>query len=187
MTTHRTTAYTSDVTRVFPASGKFTADQRELYTIYPRLYQALMSSIKPELTATAIRAGRRAEDARIHRGPHLHQSEAPGRRRALRHRHGNRARTWRGPHGGDGSARHHGAVHGLQTGDGVHDRAGADDPGRPRLHPAEDVLVITETGVDNLSSFVPVEPDDVEKLMAEPGMTERAGPKDRTVLKVAPG
>src|SRR6476659_4155967 len=38
--------YSSDVTRVFPANGKFTARQREFYTIYLRLYQALMTSIK---------------------------------------------------------------------------------------------------------------------------------------------
>src|SRR5215467_10535488 len=38
--------YASDVTRVFPANGKFTARQREFYTIYLRLYQALMTSIQ---------------------------------------------------------------------------------------------------------------------------------------------
>ena len=38
--------YTSDVTRVFPANGKFTARQREFYTVYLRLYQALMTSIE---------------------------------------------------------------------------------------------------------------------------------------------
>ena len=38
--------YVSDVTRVFPANGKFTAWQREYYTVYLRLYQALMTSIK---------------------------------------------------------------------------------------------------------------------------------------------
>src|SRR5262245_30856194 len=38
--------YVSDVTRVFPANGKFTPWQREYYTIYLRLYQALMTSIK---------------------------------------------------------------------------------------------------------------------------------------------
>jgi Xaa-Pro aminopeptidase len=38
--------YQSDVTRVFPANGRFTPRQRELYTIYLRLYQALMTSIK---------------------------------------------------------------------------------------------------------------------------------------------
>ncbi|HKC84594.1 MAG TPA: aminopeptidase P N-terminal domain-containing protein, partial [Blastocatellia bacterium] len=38
--------YVSDVTRVFPANGKFTQRQREFYTIYLRLYQSLMTSIK---------------------------------------------------------------------------------------------------------------------------------------------
>jgi Xaa-Pro aminopeptidase len=37
----------------------------------------------------------------------------------------------------------------------------------------EDVLVITETGVDNLSGFVPIEADAIERLMAEPGLTEQ--------------
>jgi hypothetical protein len=30
---------------VFPANGKFRPKQREFYTIYLRLYQALMTSI----------------------------------------------------------------------------------------------------------------------------------------------
>ena len=38
--------YQSDVTRVFPANGTFSARQRELYTIYLKLYQALMTSIR---------------------------------------------------------------------------------------------------------------------------------------------
>ena len=37
--------YQSDVTRVFPANGKFTPRQREFYGIYLKLYQALMTSI----------------------------------------------------------------------------------------------------------------------------------------------
>jgi Xaa-Pro aminopeptidase len=38
--------YQSDVTRVFPANGRFTPRQREMYTIYLRLYQTVMTSIK---------------------------------------------------------------------------------------------------------------------------------------------
>src|SRR5205085_2618343 len=38
--------YVSDVTRVFPANGKFTTRQREFYTIYLRLYPAPMTSIR---------------------------------------------------------------------------------------------------------------------------------------------
>jgi len=38
--------YASDVTRVFPANGKFTPRQREFYSIYLKLYQALLTSIQ---------------------------------------------------------------------------------------------------------------------------------------------
>jgi Xaa-Pro aminopeptidase len=37
----------------------------------------------------------------------------------------------------------------------------------------EDVILITESGYENLSSFVPVEIQAIEKLMAEPGLSER--------------
>jgi Xaa-Pro aminopeptidase len=39
----------------------------------------------------------------------------------------------------------------------------------------EDVILITATGYENLSAFVPVEIADIEKLMAEPGMSEKKG------------
>ena len=54
--------YTSDVTRMFPANGKFTADQRELYTIYLRLYQALMTSIRPGKAGDILREAVRKMD-----------------------------------------------------------------------------------------------------------------------------
>jgi Xaa-Pro aminopeptidase len=37
----------------------------------------------------------------------------------------------------------------------------------------EDVILITETGYENLSAFVPVEIADIEKLMAEPGLSDK--------------
>src|SRR5207253_3648366 len=43
--------YQSDVTRVFPANGTFTARQREFYTIYLQLYRALMTSIRAHASA----------------------------------------------------------------------------------------------------------------------------------------
>src|SRR4029079_18384847 len=36
----------------------------------------------------------------------------------------------------------------------------------------EDVILITENGYENLSAFVPVEIDAIEKLMAEPGISD---------------
>jgi Xaa-Pro aminopeptidase len=39
----------------------------------------------------------------------------------------------------------------------------------------EDVILVTEKGYENLSGFAPVEPDAVEKLMAEPGAVRAKG------------
>ena len=38
----------------------------------------------------------------------------------------------------------------------------------------EDMILITETGYENLSAFVPVEIDAIEKLMAERGLSDAA-------------
>jgi Xaa-Pro aminopeptidase len=38
----------------------------------------------------------------------------------------------------------------------------------------EDMLLITQGGCENLSSFVPIEIDAIEHLMAEPGLSDRA-------------
>ena len=36
----------------------------------------------------------------------------------------------------------------------------------------EDMLLITDTGYENLSAFVPIEIADIEKLMKEPGLSD---------------
>ena len=59
--------YTSDISRVFPANGKFTARQREFYEIYLRLYQALMAPIKPGVTITQVANDAGAKMARSSR------------------------------------------------------------------------------------------------------------------------
>ena len=46
--------YTSDVTRMFPANGRFTPWQREIYTVYLRCYRALMAELKPGRTARQV-------------------------------------------------------------------------------------------------------------------------------------
>ena len=46
--------YNTDVTRMFPANGVFTARQRELYGIYAELYSALLSSIRPGPAADGL-------------------------------------------------------------------------------------------------------------------------------------
>jgi Xaa-Pro aminopeptidase len=159
--------YQSDVTRVFPANGKFSPRQRELYTIYLKLYQALMTSIKIHASTLDVKteAGRKM-DAVI---ATFKFTDEKIKTAAI-----NMAAPFHNPRpGGLGHA----------VGMEVHDVGGAEatmlEPGRvftiePQLRledehlgvRLEDMLLITETGYENLSAFVPIEIADIEKLMA---------------------
>ena len=44
----------SDLTRMWPVNGKFSAAQRELYEFYIWCYRSILKSIKPGLTAQVI-------------------------------------------------------------------------------------------------------------------------------------
>lgn len=160
--------YQSDVTRVFPANGKFTPRQREYYEIYLKLYQALLTSIAVHKTPAeviaiavtkmdAIMASYRFTDERI-------------RTAAARMVTGFRERK---------EPRGLGHTVGLE----VHDVGGLQaptlEPGRvftiePQMRledehlgvRLEDMILITDTGYENLSAFVPIEVRDIEKLMS---------------------
>ena len=166
--------YQSDVTRVFPANGTFTPRQREMYEIYLRLYQALLTSIEVhkrpiEVIAAAvtkmdaIMASYRFTDDRIKAAATKFVEGFRSRRQA------------------------NGLGHnvGLE----VHDPGGLQaetfEPGRVfTIEPQfrieeehlgirlEDMILITENGYENLSRFVPIEVKDIEKLMTERGLSE---------------
>jgi Xaa-Pro aminopeptidase len=168
--------YSSDVTRMFPASGTFTADQRELYGIYLKLYQALMTSIRPARGGDILKDAVDKMDAVIASYPFTNPKY---RDAAVRFVESFRSRV---------NARDGRANLGHMVGIEVHDVSVPFDEYAPgmvfTIEPAltipedrvyirlEDVLVITEKGYENLSSFVPVEPSAIEKLMAEPGIAQ---------------
>jgi Xaa-Pro aminopeptidase len=166
--------YTSDISRVFPANGTFSPRQRELYTIYLRMYQALMASIRPGVPIGQVASEAGAKMAAIIEGftfadPKIKEAAT---RFAAQYQSGK-------PRGGLG--------HGL--GMEVHDvtvRRESFQPGELfTIEPAisiagediamriEDVILITEKGFENLSSFVPIEIDGIEKLMKERGVGDR--------------
>ncbi len=175
--------YQSDVTRVFPANGKFTPRQREYYEIYLRLYQALMTSIEVhkrpiDVIANAVKkmdavmASYRFTDDRI-------------KAAAVKFVEGFRSRR---------QANGLGHNVGLE----VHDPGGLQaetlEPGRiftiePQLRlederlgiRLEDMILITESGYENLSAFVPIEVKDIERLMAESGLSDAL--KQRPIVK----
>jgi Xaa-Pro aminopeptidase len=170
--------YTSDVTRMFPANGRFTADQKELYTIYLRLYQALMTSIRPGTSTAILRDAVKKMDAVM--GSYAF-TNAKYKEAAVRFVDAFRQRAESSADRGRGI--------GHMVGMEVHDVTVPFDELRPgmvlTIEPAltipedrvyvrlEDMILITATGYENLSAFAPMEVADIEKLMAETGFAER--------------
>lgn len=159
--------YVSDVTRVFPANGRFTAWQREWYTIYLKLYQALMTSIRPRASVRAIVAEAVKKMDAIMTSYTFTDERI--RQAAVRFVDRYRAST--------------ASSLGHSIGMEVHDVGRPGDTLRPgqmfTIEPAmtipelglgirlEDALLITDTDVENMSAFVPVDIAAVEKLMKE--------------------
>jgi len=163
--------YASDVTRVFPANGKFTARQREFYGIYLKLYQALMTSIEvhklpSEIAKNAVikmdaimgsypftdeKIRKAAADFvdRYRRGPN-----------SLGHNVGMEVHDVRNPT----RTLEPGQVFTIEPAMQI-----ADEHVGIRL---EDMILITETGYENLSAFVPVEIADIEKMMGKHGLSD---------------
>src|SRR5215471_15889748 len=158
--------YASDVTREFPANGKFTADQRELYGVYVKLYQALMTSIRPNVTARAvIQDAVKKMDEILASHPFTKEKYREAAKRFVD--------TYRNSVG-----RSLGHPVGME----VHDVQSPMEILKPgyvfTIEPAltvpedrlyirlEDVIVITETGYENLSASVPETIEEVERAMA---------------------
>ena len=142
--------------------------QRELYTVYLRLYQALMRSIVPNVAPREII---RAAVTRMDQIVAGYTFTSDVRRRAAQE-FVDRYRT--------STANSLGHTVGME----VHDVNPPYEVLKPgmvfTIEPAltidedrtyirlEDVLVVTDTGYENLSAFAPVEPDAIEKLMVGP-------------------
>jgi len=184
--------YASDVTREFPINRRFTPEQRELYGIYVKLYKALMTSVKPNvLIRTILEEVVAKMDAAVagHTFANLAYKAA-----AVRFVDGYRRRLNPPPPAPGAPPRTGGGSLGHTVGMEVHDvntpHGDVLVPGMVfTIEPAltipedrvyirlEDVLLVTETGYENLSAFVPIDIDAVEKVMAEPGMFEKFIPR----------
>jgi len=164
--------YSSDVTRVFPANGKFTPWQREYYTIYLRLYQALMTSIEVHKRPDEIiRNAVVKMDAIMAAYPFSDPKLKAAAVKFVERYRANKGNSL-----------------GHSVGMEVHDVRNITPTLEPgmlfTIEPAmqieeehlgirlEDMILITEKGYENLSAFVPVEIADIEKTMAGPGLSD---------------
>ncbi len=166
--------YQSDVTRVFPANGRFSPRQREFYTIYLRLYRALMTSIRVHAAPRDI-----IRDAVAKMDEVMASFEFTDPKiRAAATAFVDRYRT------STSTANSLGHWVGME----VHDVGGPQPTLEPgmifTIEPAmqlvdehqglrlEDMILMTDAGFENLSAFVPIEIDEIERVMREPGLSD---------------
>ncbi len=160
--------YTSDVTRIWPVNGKFTAEQKELYNFIIAYRDALFKYIKPGVTADEVLDNAAADmkqyltDKKFVKQSHLNAvQEGLKFRGHFQHPVGM-------------------AVHDVGQVRGVPLKPGmvfTIDPmiwiHEERLYVRiEDVALVTKDGVENMSGFVPSRLEDVEAVIKEKGLIE---------------
>lgn len=162
--------YVSDIGRVWPVNGKYNAWQRELLQFVLEFHKAVLSRIRPGVTATQIH-----DEAKKAMEPVFARTKfsKPIFEKA--------ARTLVESGGG---------VFSHTVGLAVHDvggyrngplKAGQVFSVDPQLWVREenlylryeDTVVVTETGVENFTDFLPMELDDMEKLVLEKGIVQK--------------
>ena len=151
--------YTADITRTYPAVGRFSARQREIYQLVLDAQSAAVSDFKPGVS-TIAGLGRTARDV-FRRSP-LRARDEEGTERTMDHFF----------------------THGLghHMGLDVHDVGDGTKPLRPgevfTIEPGlylkseslgvriEDDYRVTEEGLEKLSKDIPAEADEIERLIA---------------------
>lgn len=160
--------YTSDVTRIWPVNGKFDKEQKELYNFIVAYRDALFSHIKPGITAAEVMDGAAADIKEYLKDKKFSK---PAHQKAVEE-----GLKFRGhfQHPVGMAVHDVGQVHGVKLKPGM---VFTIDPmiwiHEERLYVRiEDVALVTETGVENLSSFVPSRLEDVEAIIKEKGVIE---------------
>jgi Xaa-Pro aminopeptidase len=161
--------YTSDVARMWPVNGKYTKDQRDLYGFIVAYRNVLLKHIKPGVTPAQVMEASATEMKKVFSeitfSKDIYREAAEG------------AFTF----GGHLSHPVGMAVHDV----GVY----RDRPLQPgmvfSIDPMiwvpdeklyirmEDVVVVTDDGVENLSDNIPAELDALEKLMKQEGIVQK--------------
>jgi Xaa-Pro aminopeptidase len=142
--------YATDVTRTFPASGKFTPEQRQLVQDVHDVQQTLIAQVRPGARISAL-AARSAEMLR---------------ERGYRRDHD--------PCHHVGLAVHDPSVDTLAAGMVITVEPGAYLRDKGMGCRIEDTILVTADGCEVLSKGVPSSPDAIEALMAQPGLLGKA-------------
>jgi Xaa-Pro aminopeptidase len=172
--------YTSDIGRVWPVNGKYAPWQRELLQFILEYRNAVMTRIRPGVTPQQIR-----DEAKAAMEPIFARTtfSKPTFEKA--------ARTLVDTGGGVFSHTVGMAVHDVGRYNGEPLRPGQVFSVDPQLWVREenlylryeDTVVVTETGVENFTHFLPSELDAMERLVREPGVVQKVPASPASAIK----
>jgi Xaa-Pro aminopeptidase len=164
--------YVSDIGRMWPVAGKYAPWQREILQFVLDYRNAVLARIRPGVTAKQIQT----EAAQAMEAVFARTKFSKPIYEAAAHR----------------LVETGGGVFSHTVGMAVHDVGsyrGPLKPGQvfsvdPQLRVPEenlyfryeDTVVVTETGVESFTAFLPSELDDLERLVAEKGVVQKVGP-----------
>lgn len=160
--------YTSDVTRIWPVNGKFDKVQLELYNFIVAYRDALFKYIKPGVTANEVLDQAAADMKKYLVGKTFAK---PSHQKAVEE-----GLAFRGhfQHPVGMAVHDVGRVHGVPLQPGM---VFTIDPmiwiPDEKLYiRIEDVALVTASGVENMSAFVPSKAEDVERTIKESGLIQ---------------
>ena len=165
--------YASDIGRMWPVSGAWEPWQLELYGFIARYHVELLSRIRPGVTNEDVQAGAAEVMREVIEATAFSK---PAYERAARE-------SLDFPY-------HLSHPVGMSVHDVGEYRGAPFRPGQvftvdpmlwvpdERLYiRCEDTVVVTEGGIENLTGFVPIEPDAIERVVAEPGLLQAFTPR----------
>ena len=160
--------YTSDIGRMWPVSGRWEPWQLELYGFIFRYHRALLSRIRPGVTADDVLDETRAEMVELFEATTW---SAPEFERAARD-----ALDFRGhlSHPVGMAVHDVGSYRGNPFEEGL--VFSVDPmlwvPERNLYVRCEDTVAVTSDGIENFTGFVPLDPDEIEATMAQTGLLQ---------------
>lgn len=166
--------YSSDITRTYPANGRFTKEQRAIYDIVLNAQQAAIATMKP---GSAWRDAGAASEEVIEQG--LVDlglvSKKDGREFRKFYWHGLGHAVGLNVHDVGVSVLQPGVIYTVEP--GIYIPAGSEGVDERYFNIGvriEDVVLVTENGNEVLSSMSPSDPDEIEELMKERGLGNQA-------------
>lgn len=162
--------YSSDVTRTYPANGKFTKDQKEIYQIVLNAQKAAIAKMKPDVAWKEVTA---VADSIIENGLFALGiiNAKDGKQFKKFYNHGLGHPVGLNVHDVGQSTLAAGMLYTVEPGIYIPETSQSVDPKYFNIGARiEDVILVTETGNKNLSEGAPREVNEIESLMKKKGI-----------------